>query len=260
MSDCTWNTSVSDASNGCCHFVAGASLSRISTSSGLTWTRLVASRLLPAHRRGQEVAGVQLLRDLLRRLLRLLVGRRAAARDDLEAGHARRACRGSRRRCRRRSSRLRPRRGSRRAGPRRGARRRQWTARELRALPEEEPDGREQRRGPQPRSRWSSRASRRAARRRTAARTRLSVVGADASESAKATSFADWKRFSRSFSRQCRTMWSSAGETLRPDCVSSGGSSFRIAAIVSLAVSRLNAFLPESISYRIAPKEKMSVR
>ena len=41
MSDCTWNTSVSAASNGCCHFVAGASLSLISTSSGLTWTRLV---------------------------------------------------------------------------------------------------------------------------------------------------------------------------------------------------------------------------
>ena len=43
-------------------------------------------------------------------------------------------------------------------------------------------------------------------------------------------------------------MWSRAGETFRPDCVSSGGSSLRIAAIVSLAVSRLNALLPESIS------------
>ena len=46
----------------------------------------------------------------------------------------------------------------------------------------------------------------------------------------------------------------------RPDSDSSGGSSFRIAAIVSLAVSRLNAFLPESSSYRIAPNEKMSER
>ena len=55
-------------------------------------------------------------------------------------------------------------------------------------------------------------------------------------------------------------MWSRAGEMFRPDCVSSGGSSFRIAAIVSLDVSRLNAFRPESISYRIAPKEKMSER
>ena len=46
----------------------------------------------------------------------------------------------------------------------------------------------------------------------------------------------------------------------RPDCVSSGGSSFRIAAIVSLAVSRLNALLPDSISYRIVPSEKRSER
>jgi hypothetical protein len=74
------------------------------------------------------------------------------------------------------------------------------------------------------------------------------VVGDDVSDSANATSFAVWKRFSRSFSRQWRTMWSSAGETLRPDCVSSGGSSRMIAAIVSLAVSRLNAFLPERSS------------
>ena len=73
-------------------------------------------------------------------------------------------------------------------------------------------------------------------------------VGDDASESANATSFAVWNRFSRSFSRQCVTMWSSAGETFRPDCVSSGGSCIRIAAIVSLAESRLNAFLPERSS------------
>ena len=31
-------------------------------------------------------------------------------------------------------------------------------------------------------------------------------------------SLADWNRLSRSFSRQCRTMWSSAGEMFRPDC------------------------------------------
>ncbi len=61
-------------------------------------------------------------------------------------------------------------------------------------------------------------------------------------------SFAVWNRLSRSFSRQCLTMWSSAGEMFRPDCVSSGGSCSRIAAIVSLAVPFLNAFLPESIS------------
>jgi hypothetical protein len=51
-----------------------------------------------------------------------------------------------------------------------------------------------------------------------------------------------------------------AGEMLRPVCVSSGGSSRSTAAIVSLAVSFLNAFLPESSSYRIAPNEKMSER
>ena len=61
-------------------------------------------------------------------------------------------------------------------------------------------------------------------------------------------SFEDWNRFSRSFSRQWRTMWSRAGAMLRPEWISSGGSSFRIAAIVSLAVSRLNAFRPERSS------------
>ncbi len=55
-------------------------------------------------------------------------------------------------------------------------------------------------------------------------------------------------------------MRSRAGETFRPDCVSSSGSCIRIAAIVSLAVSRLKAFLLESISYRIVPTEKMSER
>src|SRR5262249_51810629 len=39
MSDCTWNTSLNAASNGCCQREAGAPLSLISTSSGLTWTR-----------------------------------------------------------------------------------------------------------------------------------------------------------------------------------------------------------------------------
>ena len=40
MSDCTWKTSVSAASNGCCHLEAGAPDSFTSTSSGLTCTRL----------------------------------------------------------------------------------------------------------------------------------------------------------------------------------------------------------------------------
>ena len=38
----------------------------------------------------------------------------------------------------------------------------------------------------------------------------------------------------------------------------SGGSSLRIDAIVSPAESAWNARLPDSISYRIAPAEKMS--
>ena len=41
MSDCTWKTSVIAASNGCCHLEVGASGRVTSTSSGLTWTRLV---------------------------------------------------------------------------------------------------------------------------------------------------------------------------------------------------------------------------
>ena len=41
MSDCTWKTSVSAASNGCCHFEVGASGCDTSTSSGLTCTRRV---------------------------------------------------------------------------------------------------------------------------------------------------------------------------------------------------------------------------
>ncbi len=41
MSDCTWKTSVSAASNGCCHFDVGAPEPVTSMSSGLTCTRLV---------------------------------------------------------------------------------------------------------------------------------------------------------------------------------------------------------------------------
>ena len=55
-------------------------------------------------------------------------------------------------------------------------------------------------------------------------------------------------------------MRSRAGEMLRPDSDSSGGSSRMMAAIVSTLVSRLNALLPESSSYMIAPNEKMSER
>ena len=76
----------------------------------------------------------------------------------------------------------------------------------------------------------------------------LAAAGEDWSERLNAMSRADWNRCSRSFSRQCLTTRSSAGETFRPDSDSSGGSSRRIAAIVSAFVSRRNAFLPESSS------------
>ena len=61
-------------------------------------------------------------------------------------------------------------------------------------------------------------------------------------------SLADWNRLSGSFSRQCRTMWSRTGGTFRPDSESSGGSSLRIAAMVSAAEPRWKARLPESSS------------
>ena len=40
MSACTWNTSVSEASNDSCHRVRGARPGPTSTSSGVTRTRL----------------------------------------------------------------------------------------------------------------------------------------------------------------------------------------------------------------------------
>ena len=71
---------------------------------------------------------------------------------------------------------------------------------------------------------------------------------------------ADWKRSPGFFSRQCRTMRCSAGDGPEPLVAISGGSSFRIAAMLSAAVSRPNACRPVSISYSTAPKEKMSER
>src|SRR5512140_2300495 len=74
------------------------------------------------------------------------------------------------------------------------------------------------------------------------------AAGPDAWDSANAMSFADWNLFPRSFSRQCWTIWSRAGGMFRPDAESSGGSSFRIADIVSAGVPLLNAFLPDRSS------------
>ena len=54
-----------------------------------------------------------------------------------------------------------------------------------------------------------------------------------ADSSANARSRADWKRSSGRFSRQRRTIRSTPGATTTPDRSGSGGSSFRIAVIVS---------------------------
>jgi hypothetical protein len=64
----------------------------------------------------------------------------------------------------------------------------------------------------------------------------------------KAMSLADWKRCAGFFSRQWRTIRSRAGGTLRAASESSGGSSFRIALMVSAAESPWKARLPETIS------------
>ena len=65
----------------------------------------------------------------------------------------------------------------------------------------------------------------------------------DDSPSANAMSLADWNRLSRSLSRQCRTICSRAAGMFCPDSDTSAGSSFRIADIVSAAVSFLKALL-----------------
>src|SRR2546427_4820622 len=62
---------------------------------------------------------------------------------------------------------------------------------------------------------------------------------------AKLTSRAVWRRSSGFFSRQRRTTRSIAGETAMQ---SSGGSSFTIALLVSMAELPWNARLPDSIS------------
>ena len=63
-----------------------------------------------------------------------------------------------------------------------------------------------------------------------------------------ATSRADWKRSSGFFSRQCRTIRSSAGGSGWPPSAAGAGSSLRIAFIVSTAESPSNARRPVSIS------------
>ena len=65
---------------------------------------------------------------------------------------------------------------------------------------------------------------------------------------AKARSCAEWKRCAGSFSRQRRTIRSRAGGAIPCAELSSGGSSFRIAANVAAVVSARNARRPDSIS------------
>src|SRR5437867_3102060 len=61
--------------------------------------------------------------------------------------------------------------------------------------------------------------------------------------SANARSRADWKRFSGSFSRQCRTICSNAAGTSFPPKRISGGSSLSTAVILSTSVSPEKASL-----------------
>ena len=82
----------------------------------------------------------------------------------------------------------------------------------------------------------------------------------DRASSAKARSRADWNLSSGAFSRQRRISLSMAGEMFLVAVEISGGSSFRMAFIVSIEESPRNARCPPTISYRIAPKLKISER
>ena len=82
----------------------------------------------------------------------------------------------------------------------------------------------------------------------------------DRASIANARSRADWKRSFGFFSRHRRIIRLSAGEASSRGPDSSGGSCVRIAVIVSAAVSRSNARLPLTSSYRTAPSAKTSAR
>ena len=69
-----------------------------------------------------------------------------------------------------------------------------------------------------------------------------------------------WKRCSRSFSRHRRSNRYSGGGAVGNTSVRSGGSSLRIAVSVSTAEFLLKARVPVSISKKIVPREKMSLR
>jgi len=75
-----------------------------------------------------------------------------------------------------------------------------------------------------------------------------------------ARSLADWKRAWGRFSRHLRTVPASSCGSTTPEAAMSSGSSLRMAVIVSAAVLRANALVPEIISDRTHPSEKMSDR
>ena len=79
----------------------------------------------------------------------------------------------------------------------------------------------------------------------------------DSTSKPNARSRADWNRISRVFSRQRETMRASAGGT---SAGSGSGSDFRIAVMVSAAVSRLTGARPVSISYPTIPTLNRSER
>jgi hypothetical protein len=86
------------------------------------------------------------------------------------------------------------------------------------------------------------------------------LLESDGAPSANARSEADWKRCLGFFSRQRCTIRCNPGELFGVICETEGGSSFKIAARVYADVGFWNARLPESISYRTAPKLNKSER
>ena len=83
-------------------------------------------------------------------------------------------------------------------------------------------------------------------------------VGREAAGERERRSSVEWNRMAGVFSRQRSTMRTTGAGMCRSLAESSAGCSWRIADIVSAGVSLRNAGWPESISYRIAPNEKMS--
>jgi hypothetical protein len=82
----------------------------------------------------------------------------------------------------------------------------------------------------------------------------------DKASSANARSLAVWNRAAGLFSRQRSTMRRRAGGIARPVPPRSGGSSLRIAVIVSAGVSRRNARRPDRSSYKTTPSANRSAR